>query len=633
MKLNINKYQVGGLIAVQPLQVLAQPITSTQESAATTTQEQTTGTETSTKKGLGDDMTKELLGKAITTDAMRYKDMIDNAYYKYQSMSQLGRDSAEGRRLLKIMKGEDFSIVNSLMRQKDMFQEGIDIVKANNAEDEAAVTDRGAYVFNAETGKFEEVTPEQYAKDLNSKENKLQAVTNSKLIELREFNNNLANNTQVFTVLKNAKGITQVQKEVDAYMNNIEKNTVSSTTNQYQKAKSQAIAGAIKEVQDQVQDGIFNLKTVKEQSSNKAQLEAAVEDAWAGMSNSSKQVLKIRAAQQGVAPKDLEKAAKDYVILMFAKKSIQEIKEEATTSYESELSKSLKEKESGAGASEMGPFEALVSQKLERMPLEINVGNNISYKALGTKLGSYLVENKPTGPMMASDMGELLSLVDKNAVSMGGNHIDFNKLASVMYNGKDVMNVRLPVKRDAKGNIVPDFELAERIADAQKEVNTLRVKTIATIEQVYKKHGVELDSKGLPKYEHDQFILFDGTAGEESFGDEFNQKLLTETSDDNTKSLFDGLYQYGNGPQDKSHKKSVPSRGTLGWGDKTYNGLVAMRLTSTGQGARLVDKQGLTIPKSETTPSYYNKNAPQWSGVTTSDKAKGAGMDFFNINQ
>jgi hypothetical protein len=30
-----------------------------------------------------------------------------------------------------------------------------------------------------------------------------------------------------------------------------------------------------------------------------------------------------------------------------------------------------------------------------------------------------------------------------------------------------------------------------------------------------------------------------------------------------------------------------------------------MRLTSTGQGARLVDKQGLTIPKSETTPSYY----------------------------
>ena len=165
------------------------------------------------------------------------------------------------------------------------------------------------------------------------------------------------------------------------------------------------------------------------------------------------------------------------------------------------------------------------------------------------------------------------------------------------------------------------------------EINSLRIKTRATIEQVYKKHGVEIDSKGKPKYEHDQFILFDGTAGEESFGDKFNQKLLVETSDDNTKQLFDRLYEYGNGPKDKSHKKSVPSRGTLWWGDKTYNGLVAMRLTSTGQGARLADKQGLTIPKSETTPGYYQKNAPQWSGVTTSDKAKGAGMDFFNINQ
>ena len=627
MKLNINKYQVGGLIAVQPLQVLAQPITN---ESATQTQQQQTSSEQSTKKGIGDDMTKELLGKAITTDAMKYKDLIDNAYYKYQSMSQLGRDSAEGRRLLKIMKGEDFSIVNSLIRQKDMFQEGIDIVKANSAEDEAAVTDKGAYVFNAETGKFEEVTPEQYAKDLNSKESKLQSVTNSKLIELREFNSNLANNTQVFTVLKNAKGITQVQKEVDAYMNNIEKNTVSSTTNQYQKAKSQAIAGAIKDIQDQVQDGIFNLKTVKEQSSNKAQLEAAVEDAWAGMSNSSKQVLKIRAAQQGVAPKDLEKAAKDYLILMFAKKSIQDIKEEITVSYEGEMTKASKEKESGAGASEMGPFETLVSLKGERMPLEINIGNNISYKALGTKIGGYLVDNKPTGPMMASDMGELLSLVDKNAVSMGGNHIDFSKLQSVMYNGKDVMNVRLPIKKDAKGNIVPDFELAERISDAQNEINSLRIKTRATIEQVYKKHGVEIDSKGEPKYEHDQFILFDGTAGEESFGDKFNQKLLVETSDDNTKQLFDRLYEYGNGPQDKSHKKSVPSRGTLWWGDKTYNGLVAMRLTSTGQGARLVDKQGLTIPKSETTPGYYQKNAPQWSGVTSSDKPKGTSFSSLN---
>ena len=631
MKLNINKYQVGGLIAVQPLQVLAQPITQASEQPANNTQS-TQAPESSSKKGFGDDMTKELLGKAITTDAMKYKEMIDNAYYKYQSMPQIARDSAEGRRLLKIMKGEDFSIVNSLIRQKDMFQEGIDIVKANSAEDEAAVTDKGAYVFNAESGKFEEVTAEQYAKDLNSKERKLQAVTNSKLIELREFNSNLANNTQVFTVLKNAKGITQVQKEVDAYMNNIEKNTVSSTTNQYQKAKSQAVASAIKDVQDQVQDGIFNLKTVKEQSSNKAQLEAAVEDAWNGMSNSSKQVLKIRAAQQGVGAQDLEKAAKDYVILMFAKKSIQDIKEETTVSYESEMSKADKEKTSGAGAGEMGVFETLVSLKGERMPLEINVGNNISYKALGTKIGTYLVDNKPTGPMMASDMGELLSLVDKNSISIGGNPISFNKLQSVMYNGKDVMNVRLPVKTDQQGRIIPDFELAEKIANAQNEINTLRVKTMATMEQVYKKHGVEIDSKGQPKYKFDQFILFDGTAGEESFGDKFNQKLLTETSDDNTKELFDRLYEYGNGPQDKSHKKAVPSRGTLWWGDNTYNGLVAMRLTSTGQGARLVDKQGLTIPKSETTPSYYNKNAPQWSGTQTSDKATWSNFGSLNQN-
>ena len=150
---------------------------------------------------MADALLKEMVGKAITNDVMKYKDDIDTAFQKYASMGDLERNSFEGRKLKDFISGRDFSQINRLQRSKELFDSSIKIVNENKSYDEIAITTNGIIALNQENGNIENISIKDYSQDVNEGANKYKALTNSELINLREVDPRFTNNNNIFSYL------------------------------------------------------------------------------------------------------------------------------------------------------------------------------------------------------------------------------------------------------------------------------------------------------------------------------------------------------------------------------------------------------------------------------------------------
>ena len=315
MNFKINKYQTGGLIAVQSLPFQSYPTSSGSQEASSKSSKSDSSNE-DTK--LADALLKEMVGKAITNDVMKYKDDIDTAFQKYASMGDLERNSFEGRKLKDFISGRDFSQINRLQRSKELFDSSIKIVNENKSYDEIAITTNGIIALNQENGNIENISIKDYSQDVNEGANKYKALTNSELINLREVDPRFTNNNNIFSYLQMSKGMPVIKNEIDQYLSNVGKSVESSTTNEFVKGNNKKILNSVAEIQKEASDDIFDVQTMVKKSTNDNQLKMALEAIWSNLSDGSKQVLKARAAKSGVAPDQVDKTAKGFVALMVA---------------------------------------------------------------------------------------------------------------------------------------------------------------------------------------------------------------------------------------------------------------------------------------------------------------------------
>lgn len=632
MNFNINKYQAGGLVTVQPL-----PLANQQQQVSEPVSQQPTQTAESEKKSsLSNSMLEKLLGQGITTDVMAYKNELDKAKYEYAAMPDIVKNTAYGKSLKDIISGNDWSSINRILRNKESFQQGIDNVKANNAYDEFAVNSDGMVVQNRQTGEVTTMTAEEFA-NLNKGEKSLWSpITNSNLINEREMNPLLVNDTRIFSAFNNAKSITGVRKEIDSFLTNLGSTSETTTSNTFQRGKSKALLGAVQDIKKQVEDGVFDVKTIIKKSSNSDQLKAVLDEAMQSLSPSSIQLLKAKAAVKGVPPDKLDSAVQQYVALMLAGKLSSTTESTIDTQYAKDLTADIGAgagKGVGQGTVNKGYFETLIGLNAPVGQIEINTGSNTSYKAPASIAGSYRQQGKATGPMMVSDMTDLLSLVNQEDITVGDAHVDKSKLGSIMYQGSSLANARLPITIDDKGKEVPDYKLASRIEQAQNEIKRLKFKDVNTIKSIYLSHGIATNDKGQPQYKYGQFILFDVLADENALDNKKDNSLYSKVDDDESTNLFEQRYEYGNESPTKEHKRNVASRGHLFWKNNLYQTKMALRVQDTGPNARFADDEKMVAPKAEATNQFYRENTPIWSGTTTvgqTNQNYGKGIDFLN---
>ena len=626
MNFKVNKYQTGGLIAVQSLPFQSYPTSSGDETTKSKKQSSSSTDDDDSK--LADALLKQMVGKAITNDVMQYKSDIDNGYSRYQQMGELERNSFEGRRLKDFISGRDFSQISRLQRSKELFDKAIETVEQNKSYDEIAITTNGVVAMNQENGNIENINLSDYAKYISEGNNKYKALTNAELINLREVDPRFTNNNNIFSYLQMSKGMPVIKNEIDSYLTNIGKSIESSSTNQFVKGNNQKILNSVQEIQKEAAEGVFDVQSVVKKSTNDVQLKTALESIWSNLSDSSKQVLKVRAAKTGVGPQDIDKTAKGFIALMVAGRL--DTVEDYTTDikYNSDLSKIAKggsASDDMKGTEDLGPIAALAAGALPIQKYTINPGSNYQYSADASVLGTYRVNGEATGPQMLSDMPDIMSIVDKNNISAGESPISFENIGAVQYDGSNIANVELPVRYVKDSNnvtrMVPDSKLSKRIEEAQKEIDSLPVKDINTIREIYAAHDIETNYQGKPIYTYQKFLIFDAVVGEEVL-DESNidNSFLEDVDNEMTKNIFNQRYEYGSKSATKPNKRSVPDRDKY-WllpGQKALKKTqVALPISDITVNAAFADRNKLVIPKSQRSVEYMRKNAAQQTGTRT----------------
>ena len=294
--------------------------------------------------------------------------------------------------------------------------------------------------------------------------------------------------------------------------------------------------------------------------------------------------------------------------------------------YSGELSKEKKSAKAAAeGTTDLGPIALLATMGAPMQKYTVNPGSSFQYTAPASVLGTYRVAGEATGPAMLSDMPDIMSIVDKNNISAGESPVSFENIGSIMYDGSNIANMELPVRYviDAKGikKKVPDSKLGKRIEEAQKEIDTLKVKDINTVREIYNAHDVQTNSQGVPSYNYQKFLVFDAVVGEEALDEKnIDNVFLSDVDNEMTINTFNQRYEYGFKSATKANKRSVPDRDKY-WllpGQKALKKTqVALPLSDSGVNALLADRDKPIIPKSENTVNYLRENAVTQTGKRT----------------
>ena len=167
MKLNIQKFQGGGLMAFQPLPLATYPTNTS--NASDESDSKSSSKKDSDDSAISKSLLKEMIGKGITNDVMAFKNMVDSANQTYLSMTDLEKSTLQGKRLASIIAGNDWSTINALLRNGETFKNSIETVKTNKAYDELAVSDNGVVVLDQTTNRPTVISAEEFAEEMQAK--------------------------------------------------------------------------------------------------------------------------------------------------------------------------------------------------------------------------------------------------------------------------------------------------------------------------------------------------------------------------------------------------------------------------------------------------------------------------------
>lgn len=543
---------------------------------------------------LDKDIIKEMAGKGVMNDVLEYKEEVENAYNTYAGLTDVQKNTTFGRKLRSTMQG-DIGRLNSLQRLGLDFDAAKKTVESNGANDEIAVTNRGMIVKDMSTGDISEIDPSKFV--TMYKENKnLKPLTNSQLIEEREYNKKLAFQTKPIEVLKNAKGMEKIKSEIWGILGHIGSTTVESSGNRMIDASNEETAKALNSLVGMAREGVYDVSQMQSKETNHDQLQAAATAMWTNMSESARSVLKARAAIRG--EENVEKAAMEDMVSLLSPYSKTTNKSSLKTEYAKDAT------EATQGTKTMGLYQAMANSKGTLENTTINVGNNIDFTTKSAVFPGFVDESKnPYGSTSVSNIKQLHGIADMNSISFGDKHLNPEQLEGLIYNGDKVRTSELPAKQDvdsngrATGTISPDFDMIKTLNNAESELSKYKSTNAIVKESVYKKYNIPTDGRGNPKLNSKKFVVFGGYANASMFKDPDSKLLINMSDSDDVKNLYEKQYLYGGkDANDKNKIERSSDKYESRWGNKDiFKSQVFIPLAASNALAVILDKNELSV--------------------------------------
>ena len=366
------------------------------------------------------------------------------------------------------------NLVGDIKFQKEKYDKAYDTAVANGSIYEAAINSRGQVMVLTDEG-TKWITPEEYAENSDQ----YHIVTNQELLNFRaQGQGGLAFNTEAITTVSNSMGINTITDIIGKAMQNLGKNTESAegaelmrNLNRYIKASDSIGSLRVEDIKDS--------KLLTEDQLEQAQL--ALNYIRRALPQTAISLLKMKT--DGTS----EGANAMLLSLVHSKLSSNTTLEMLDKSKASSSIDSLDE-------IEMDPVMTFLTGKGNVREIHINTGNSVFNKVIAresvlTKGKEKLAQNDTLADVTSSDFAGNL---DYHNATFGGVKVDENSGKLFLLDNAVITGMDLPIdqKAEAQGLIRPDFDLYQRIENAEEAIRMSKATTNQQKNEIYKKFEI-----------------------------------------------------------------------------------------------------------------------------------------------
>lgn len=496
-------------------------------------------------------------------------------------MDPLGLDSSSNiaARYMKLI-GQ----IKTAKTNKAWYDKAYDKLRESGALNELAVDSRGSFIGMNREGDFARFTAEQVAsKDIGD----YQLLTNSELLDLRANTPFAPFDANLIMQAANGVSMGQITEHINKVIQGL--GSDKSTTQVFGDQSKEVLAGlrqlqaAAQEVgQDLSISQLYQANVFTESQARQAQLALnylyqtlptnmqALLFAKAGSAEGASQLIK------NLVDSKLSHTTK----LEFSPKN----KKGATTS-------GKKTGNIGIDGLDLSPAQMLQQGFGERQSilLQNNSSGGIHVDAITmpvTKKGNESVGATTLEGVATSQYGGLL---DFSNASMGGKLIPFEGRRNIAVDGSKIYSMYLPIDQDEliKGNIIPDFELIDKVNTINKQIKERQITDPREINQMYEEAGLPVylnhDGTVVPS-NYRRFGVLNGTALDNAFGKDFmGSNYLKEIDDEDIINGAIAIMNEGRSKEDKVEydaKSFFNFGGLLGDYDVVYQGTIFIPMSN-----------------------------------------------------
>ena len=569
-----RKYQAGGGLPF----VNFTPIFATSENGAPTptkTDKESKNSDLTSKDIL--ELLKDIDGLPSDIDAIQAS--LAN-FMLTDQMDPLGLDSSSS------IASRYMNLIGRIKKAKanrEWYDKAYDKLRNDGALNEYAVDSTGHFIGMDASGEFARFTAKQVA---NGEVGDYQLLTNSNLLDIRARYPNAAFNSNLIMEAANGVSMNQITEHISKVVQGL--GSDKTTTQVFGDQSKEVLAGlrqlqqAAKQVgQDLSISDLYEANVFTESQARQASL--ALNYIYQTLPTNMRALLFAKAGSQSGALQLINNLVNsklsDTTKLEFSPKN----KRKVTTS--------SKTGNIVLDGLDLSPAQMLQQGFGDRETIIIQDATSTGLKVEAITMPITKDGNKPLGSATLEDIStsQYGGVLDFTNASMGGKIVPFEGRRNIAVDGSKLYSMYLPIDQDewAKGNIVPDLALIDKVNTINKTIKDKEITDPKEINELYTQAGLPIymneDGTVIPTF-YRRFGVLNGTAIDNAFGTDFvANKYLKEIEDEDVINSAISIMNQGRSKEDRVEydaKSFFNFGGLLGDYDSVYQGTVFIPISN-----------------------------------------------------
>lgn len=562
--MKIRKYQAGAIIYT--------PTPSLE--AATSTQQSASSSSSSTDKSdkITGTMLKELMDQLKTKGLPADVDQLLNFASRYLDKSSHLTDTSLFGGTDTTYNLQDWIKITKLVKEVEYNKELYDAASTKLTSEDAwndVATDTNGRIWLSNGKNVAKVSISQYAKEKEKlKESGYIPISYNTLGDLRSRYFGFDKNGMLED-MKAAVGMKSITNQLVDMVKKIEATEIDKYKYSHGTDRIQDASGRNYRI-EAVKDGMEALtaggpsgyyKLTQKTKVDKSNLNDALDYLWNSLGDSAQNAIRVKLAVEGTNPNNKE-AVKGFLTDLIAFHTGETISvdfDSAATNYDPNGAgkKGGSAADKGDALTQMNPL-ALIASGYYGNPKKVQI---IGKTSQVTKAGAIETTGYDIGAMIGHDSKTLekqtvssllanaweLQAGNTGSITFGNRHITAEEAQALYWNGADHLNVvKLPATKDANGNIIPDFELAQKV---EKLNEAAKGRSASEIQDYIKSnlagYTVEKNERGVWEITNVptmSFLTFVAIGSDDIFDFTDDEKLMLDKVDKEKGKMIVDIY-------------------------------------------------------------------------------------------